>query len=297
VSGTGEHILMVWQETPPAQWPDGYTGACVKATDGKALNSRTGFSLAANYAHWRDLYGDRRIGVWSVAYPQDGVTLGADIAHVAPHTPYVVLDVEDFSGVRWNVKALRAVVAGVRSHLPRAKVGYSTYPTRAQAQAHGVNQHLLDSLCDFAAPQVYYPYQRDRIHVIDNDHRHASWIVAPADDEHWDGSAKASLARTGRVFYWRCGVQGWRDWARKVAGELPAPHPPGPAADPLRPDAPPKTYPGRFVAYDGHGWWLTDMVDRVPVTEEMARSLHGHGVPVERWDMVARLPAETDTAD
>lgn len=282
----GPHIVMVWQDAPPASLPAGYTGACVKVCDGMSTQDSGGFSWAGNYATWRERFGDGKVGAWAVAYPQDGARFGDMIAAHAPHTQYVVLDIEDFGGVRWNDAAITAVVDSVKRAVPHAWVGYSSYPTRSQCTQHGINQALLEDLCHFSVPQVYYPYQRDAIAEIDRDNTRAVWAVSPADDPHWDASAKASLARSGQVMYWRQGVAGWERWAKTVTGELPQPAPQPPASDPMRPSVNQIGFPPRFVAWDGKGWWYTDLIFRRELSEDQARGLANGRVPVVLWPHV-----------
>lgn len=291
-----QHIAMVWEEAPPKQWPDHYTGVCVKVCDGRAYQSAQRFSWSDNYAAWVERFGQERVGAWAVAYPQDGQALGEVIAKVAPHTGYVVLDVEDFGGIRWSPQSITAICEGVKHHYPHAPVGYSTYPTRAQAAEHHIDQATLDRLCDFSAPQVYFPYQRDAIATIDRDNRHASWIVAPGDDPHWDASVKASLVRSGRVFYWRAGLSGWEGWPAKTAAAIPVTPEPAPAPDPLRPTHEPLKLPPLFVAWDGKGWWLTDLFRRRALTEAQVQTLVKGGVVVVRWGAVTDIAVEVGPA-
>lgn len=292
MSADGSVISMVWEEPPPGSWPDGYDSVCVKACDGLQAGGGQHFGWADNAAEWMRKYPDRGIGVWAVAYPGDGGRLGELLAARVPHAKYVVLDIEDWPGITWRDADIQAIVEGVRAHLPGLLVAYSTYPTAGQCHDHGIDQPLLERLCDFAMPQVYYPYQRLDIDQVSRDHRHPHVIAAPVDDPQWEDTARWSLTHSAGVFLWRAGLTGWRGWPAQLHPAPVPPAPPSPVADPLRPSVHNGPWPGRFVAWDGETWWLTDMVWRRACTETMAAGLRAGGVPVVLWRHCAEETAE-----
>ena len=276
-------ILWVWEDTVPTDWPAGYDTVMVKAFDGKATRNSAGFSWEDNFLAWSQWFGMEKVAAWGVAYKQDGDLLGADMALPLARAPWVVLDIEDWGGQAWTDAELTAVVHGFTSRLPGKGVGYSSYPTRAQCAAHGINQALLDELCDFSMPQVYYDYQAAQLATVWADHRHPHVTVSPANYGHWDTLALDVERKTGVVAFWRMGVAGWEQWGQDVPAGLPPAPPPGPAHDPLRPTGGGAWPQGRFVAWDGKYWALTDGIWFRPLTEGMAQGLAWDGVAVHLW--------------
>lgn len=279
--------VFVWQDTPWDVWPDGYDTVCVKLSDGKSSANVTGFSWLDNTQRWMRTFPGKSIGVWQVAYPDDGDALANIVLADARHADYVILDIEDWPGVRWTDESIHAIIAGFRRLLPDMKVGYTTYPTRGQCEQHGIDQYLLDALLDFSVPQVYYPYQAELIRQVAVDNRHVQMCLAPGDNLAWQDSVKPAAEAGTTVWFWRMGISGWQTWGRK-AHAMVTPGPGGPdTADVLRPARGPSTWPGRFVAWDGQRWWLTDMLWRRELSQEQAQGLVDGGVPVAAWWHVA----------
>lgn len=276
-------ILWVWEDSRPAAWPQGYDSALVKAFDGRSTQSRQGFGWMANYRRWRDNTPGRPIGVWGAAYPDDGASLGLELATELSAAPYIVLDVEDWNGAHWTDQQIRDLIAGFRAHLPHVPLGYSSYPTRAQCSAHGINQQLLDELTDFAFPQVYFDYQANELGTVWSDHKHPVVTVSPADYAHWHDLAGRADTAAQAVAFWRMGVPGWESWGTSVEDVKPPVKPPVPAVDPLRPTQGEVWPQGRFVAWDGRYWSLTDGLWWRDLTQNMAEGLVKDGVPVRLW--------------
>lgn len=275
--------LWVWQEVPGHEFPAGYDGVIVKVADGMSTSNNAGFSWADNLRHWRELGGSRAIHAWAFPYIDDGQRFGHNIAPFMTGVSSLILDVEDPNGMRWTSAALTAVVDGCRAAMPTVSLGYSSYPTRAQCEAHSVDQQLLDRLCDFAMPQVYFPYQTDEWETVKRDHRKPIAVVSPNDSPAWVAVADDSLTRFGAASLWREGVTGWDGWPAHMEADPVAGGAGGAAVDVLRPEKDPASFPARFVAWDGALWWVTDAIVRRPASEEMVRGLLGFGVPVVRW--------------
>lgn len=276
-------ILWVWEDTIPVDWPTGYEQVMVKAFDGKALQSAAGFNWATNYASWRDRFGQHRVIPWGVAYQQDGADLGPAISGTVHGASLVVVDIEDWNSQGWSDAAIHDTVRGIRTSLPGMKVGYSTFPTRKQCLDHGINQLILDQLTDVSFPQAYFPYQLAQLGQVRADHKDPVITVSPADDGGWVSAANAGEQWFGQCAFWRMGVDGWKDWGAQVTNWGPPPPGPAPSADPLRPAAGGAWPQGRFVAWDGKYWSLTDGIWYRPLTEGMAQGLAWDGVPVHLW--------------
>jgi hypothetical protein len=287
VSAPHGRTLFVWQERPYDAWSEGWDAVCVKACDGKAAFAAGVFDWAGNAQAWKAQAGGHQVGVFAYCYPDDGDAIGAVLAEKCPWADYVVLDVEDASGGTWTAANTKAIVDGVRSHLPGIPVGHCTYPTAAQADQHGVQIGVLNQACDFSVPQVYYAYQRGELAQVWQDNVNPMAAVAPEDDSGWLSVATESIHRSSAVFVWRAGMADTRTWAPQIPQPAP-PVPPAVTADPLEPTewgGVPVAVP--FVAWDGSGWWMTDMLHRTSLTRDQAWGASNAGFTVRSWPQCA----------
>ena len=280
-------ILWVWENTPPAQWPTGYEQVLVKAFDGQDTGFGGPFHWAGNFGAWRDKFGAHRVYPWGVAYSRDGHGLGPAIRPAVEGAPLVVLDMEDFNGDSWPADAARSVIEGVRQALPGTQVGYSTYPTRAQCTAHNIDQAAIDALCDVAFPQVYFGTQAAELAQVRADHKHPVVTVSPADYGQWAELAADGEKWDGACAFWRMGVTGWEGWGSAVADSGAVQPNPVPAVDPLRPVSWQGFPAERFIAWDGHRWWVTNCIHSRPATQADAEGLHALGLQVRWWPSCA----------
>lgn len=279
--------LWVWEDTPPATWPHGYDSVTVKAFDGRSTSGGPGAGWVGNFRAWQERFGSTRVHAWGVAYQDDGEALGGDIAAAVHGAPSLTLDIEDWNGRGWTNAELSAVVHGMRAQLNAVPLGYSSYATRAQCVSHGIDQAALDGMCDFAMPQVYFPYQGDEIGRVLADHRKPMVTVSPGDDPAWLHVAGTAAVHTGGVAFWRMGAGGWEEWGMQLdasTGLGPAPVPP---ADPMRPATWAAFPPAAFIAWDGVRWWVTDVIHRRPATQADAEGLHKLGLAVRWWPSCA----------
>lgn len=283
MSGPQGRTLFVWETPWPGAWPDGYDAVCVKAADGRQANHPGGFGWADNANAWHNAAGGHQVGVWVYCYPGDGADIGSVLKSYAPWADYVVLDVEDASNSAWTWGDVDAIVDGVHTTLPGVPIGYCTYPTADQARSQGVPFDQLKVRCDFAVPQVYYPYQGAQLDQVFADNGRTYVAVEPDDDPAWSAVATESIHRSGAVFVWHAGTPA----GLAAGGQLPQPSPqpvPVPVGDPLRPtawlDAPWSPW---SVVWDGTDWWVTDMIWRRPASEDMVLGLVASGAVVRWW--------------
>lgn len=279
--------LWVWEETAPDTFPAGYDMAVVKVADGNSLHSGGGFSWADNFRAWQRRFG-ARVAAWAVAYQGDGDVFGRQTAAAAAGAAFLVLDVEDWNGKGWTDAQISAAVGAVRAHWGGASLGYSSYATAHQCEAHGINQPLLESLCDLAFPQVYFPYQVGELGSVWADHRHCHPILSPADDRAWLPAAKEVVAHGVTPGFWRMGVSGWEEWGMTLGSTAASGGHPTAGGDPMKPAAWQSFPAGQFVAWDGKGWWVTDCISSRPATEEQARGMHTLGYAVRWWPNVGK---------
>lgn len=275
--------LFVWQEQPYDAWSEGWDAVCVKVADGNAPSAAGVFDWAGNANAWKNAAGGHQVGVWVYCYPDDGASVGQVVKEHAPWADYVVLDIEDASGGTWTTDNTDAIVNGVRAALPGMPVGFCTYPTRQQATDHGVAFDALVGTCDFSVPQVYYPYQRAELAQVYADNNTTFPAVSPDDDAGWLTVATDSVHHASAVFVWRAGMADTRTWGEQIPQPAP-PAPPPAADDPLRPAGfGPVPFTVPYVAWDGTGWWMTDAIHRVTLSQSEAAGALGAGLVVRHW--------------
>lgn len=216
MSALPARLAWVWHHTPPAAWPAGLDGVLVRAANGAGVTG-SGVDYARLYAAWSHRFGTRVLPWTWVGPPvsSDG-TACAEAAHrAAPGAPLYVADIEQ----TLDPSQVRAFCARLRQLEPGAVLGFSSYPTRAQATAHGVPWDACAEAFDMGLPQVYFPEQRGRLDQVVSDHRGRPVHVAvsPADDAGWAGAAARGLAELAGASVWRYGLAGFGGWCRTLA--------------------------------------------------------------------------------
>jgi hypothetical protein len=221
--------LWIW-DTPPAPHAlDGARGAFVRAANGGSTVGG-GFDFAHNYAQWVSSYGVSRCIAWTYVYgDSDGGgahTDGTHAAHVladaAPHAPAYIADIEG------NVTPAnaQAFVATLRALRPGVPIGFSSYPTKNQAESFHVPWQTVFDACDFSAPQVYEPYQQALLDQVYADHagtvghpgKAVHVAVAPPDAPGWVATGVVAMTRSGGASIWRGPVQpGWTNGVATIA--------------------------------------------------------------------------------
>jgi len=221
--------LWIWNTPPAPQALNGLRGAFVRAANGGSTVGG-GFDFAHNYALWVNSYGTARCVPWTYVYgDSDGGgnhTDGAQAADVlvqsAPHAPAYIADIEG------NVTPANAgsFVTTLRALRPGVPIGFSSYPTRHQAESFHIPWQTLFDACDFAAPQVYQPYQQALLDQVYSDqagtHGHPGKAVhvavAPSDSGGWVATGVAGMRRSGGASIWRGPVQpGWANGIGTIA--------------------------------------------------------------------------------
>lgn len=205
-------LVWVWRD-PPAPLPDGVT-ALVRAANGASCRA-AGFDYAANYAAWKRAHPGRVLPwTWlGPPAPGGGSAAAAALLRAAPGEPLYVADVEE----ALPPAEAHAFAAAIR-HANGALIGFSSYPTRAQAVGVGsVPWDALVAACDIGLPQVYYASQRAKLAQVAADHKDLTVhvAVAPDDDPNWMQTAAWGLARGG-VSVWRAGLPGVTAWLAKL---------------------------------------------------------------------------------
>jgi hypothetical protein len=206
-------ICWVWRDRSAAL-PPGIDAAAVKAADGHDIYGASGYDYSAD---WRAWAGQPRIPWTWLGPPEsaDGVVCADVLYAVTGPRPAYIVDVEQGP---IPAGAVAAFADRLRTRSPGCQVWFTSYPSAAQAVAHGVPWAECVTACDGGMPQVYWPSQRGRLDEILADHhgRPVHIAVSPGDDPGWLDSAAAGLQHAG-VSIWRLGLAGAAGWAADLA--------------------------------------------------------------------------------
>lgn len=239
-TGIRSTIGWVWTDAPAAKDDPGVDFWLIKAANGNDHRNPSGFDFAANYTAWADRVGAARCGAWTWLYATtDGFTAAHELHDAAPAAPCYVIDVEgdDPSGQPVAAHVVHDFVTTLRALAPHTPIGFTSYPTRAQAIAHGAPWDELVAACDFGMPQVYYETQGAQWETIRADHQ-GKPVLATFSPGDWPGCW--DLARHAQSIYGGVGLWRYPDtasWSDQIAGLTSATPPPP------QPPTPPTTHP------------------------------------------------------
>ncbi|HEX6673538.1 MAG TPA: hypothetical protein VF486_00715 [Actinomycetes bacterium] len=180
------------------------------ATDGD------GVDFAANYRAWKELLGGRVLP-WTWLGPPastDGLAAAEVVVEAAPGEPLYVVRIEQ--GLP-DLEA-EAFAQRLRQLVPGALLGFSSYPTRAQAASFGVPWDACVAMFDLGLPQVFFASQRAELERVVADHRDRPLqvVVSPGDDAGWLATARVGLERYLGASIWRHGLDQFAEWARAL---------------------------------------------------------------------------------
>jgi hypothetical protein len=161
----------------------------------------------------------------------------ADTLHaVAPGGRLYVVEV----GADTPPGQVAAFAARLRQWEPIAALGFSTWPTRAEAETAGVPWDACVDAFDFGLPQVYTARQRELLlHadspvVADMLGKPIHVAVFPDADPRWTDSARLAVQEHAGVSAWAVDQSSFTSWRRQLGalgeGRLGLPAPP---AEPL----------------------------------------------------------------
>ncbi len=239
-TGIRSTIAWVFQDTPGKLSPD-VDFWLIKAANGGGHTNPEGFDYRANYAEWAKVAGEDRCAAWTWLYSTtDGAQAAIELHDSAPNARCYVIDVEgdDPSGLPVPEHVVRDFVATIKHLAPHAPVGFTSYPYKASATAHGVPWDQLVLSCDFGMPQVYFQTQGAHWETIRADHQGMPLIPAfsPGD---WSGCwdlAGHAVSLYGGASFWRYpSTDGWGEQIRALktpAGGGSTPPPPSPPSTP-----------------------------------------------------------------
>jgi hypothetical protein len=194
----------VWQERP--ETVRFCRGLIVRAANGTTTLNPQGFDFHENYARWRAAFSGPLIA-WTYLYEHNDPVLAARALAQSEALAYII-DWEDAAGPAPSGRNFQQCVDALRKMRPNVPVGFSSYPTRQQAEAHGVDWDAGLAVVDFVSPQMYYGYQiadYDQV-IADAKGRYVQLDLEPAASDQWASAAQTHLRRGSGVAFWRLGT-------------------------------------------------------------------------------------------
>jgi hypothetical protein len=245
----------VWHGEPKSIF--GLDAVFVRCASGTSGIARSGFSYADNFRAWLRARGPAVIP-WSWFGPPhstDGVASADALAAIAPGQRVYVVEV----GPETPPAQVAAFAARLRQREPIAALGFSTWPTRAEAEQAAVPWDACVDAFDFGLPQVCTPAQRqlllrdDSPVVEDMAGKPIHVAVFPDADPLWVDSARLGVAEHAGASAFSVDQSSFSAWRRQLGAlgegrqELPptAPPPPEPPPEP-RPQVPETLTPVHF---------------------------------------------------
>jgi hypothetical protein len=240
----------VWHTGPRSVFGlDGLFVRCCNGTDDSAAD---GFGYADNYRAWTAVRGPAVIP-WAWFGPpasSDGTACAEALHAIAPGQQLYVVEV----GGGTPPTQVAAFAGRLRDLAPAADLGFSTLPTRTEAEAAGVPWDACVDAFDLGLPQVFTPEQRGSLlrsgppAVADMRGKPIHVAVFPDADPGWADSARAGLAGHAGASAWaldQSSFPGWRRQLGAIAEELRQPA--RPARELVAAPAPEELHPLELV--------------------------------------------------
>jgi len=233
----------VWHGEPRSIF--GLDAVFVRCASGTTGTAPSGFSYADNFRAWLRARGPGVIP-WSWFGPPhspDGPASADALAAIAPGQRVYVVEV----GPETPPAQVAAFAARLRQREPIAALGFSTWPTRAEAERAAVPWDACVEAFDFGLPQVCTPAQRQQLLrdespvVQDMGGKPIHVAVFPDADPLWVDSARLGVADHAGASAFSVDQSSFSAWRRQLGAlgegrpELPppaAPSGPPPAAQP-----------------------------------------------------------------
>ena len=186
----------VWHGGPRSIF--GLEAVFVRCASGTSGYAPSGFSYADNFQAWQRARGPAVVP-WSWFGPPhgaDGMASADALVAIAPGQRVYVVEV----GPETPPAQVTAFAARLRQREPIAALGFSTWPTRAEAEMAAVPWDACVDAFDFGLPQVCTPAQRallvseDSPVVEDMAGKPIHVAVFPDADPNWVESARLGVA-------------------------------------------------------------------------------------------------------
>ncbi|HET9008011.1 MAG TPA: hypothetical protein VFQ04_14975, partial [Actinomycetes bacterium] len=231
----------VWHGEPRSIF--GLEAVFVRCASGTSGTAGSGFSYADNFHAWLQARGPTVVP-WSWFGPPhsaDGEASADALAAIAPGQQVYVVEV----GPETPPAQVGAFAARMRLREPIAAIGFSSWPTRAEAEQAAVPWDACVEAFDFGLPQVCTPAQRkllvreDSPVVADMAGKPIHVVVFPDADPGWLESARVGVDEHAGASAFSVEQSSFGDWRRQLGAlgegrpELPPPAPtPPPAPEP-----------------------------------------------------------------
>jgi hypothetical protein len=229
----------VWHGEPRSIF--GLDAVFVRCASGTSGTAGSGFSYAGNFRAWSRARGPSVIP-WSWFGPPhgaDGVACADALATIAPGQRVYVVEI----GRHTPPEQVAAFAARLRQREPIAALGFSTWPTRAEAEQAAVPWDACVDAFDFGLPQVCTPAQRELLVredspvVEDMAGKPIHVATFPDADPGWVDSARLGVAEHAGASAFSIEQSSFGTWRRQLGalgeGRQELPPPAGPL--PVRP--------------------------------------------------------------
>jgi hypothetical protein len=239
--------VWVWHGEPRSIF--GLDAVFVRCASGTSGTAPSGFSYADNFRAWLRARGPSVIP-WSWLGPPhgtDGPASADALAAIAPSQRVYIVEV----GSETPPAQVAAFAARLRQREPIAALGFSTWPTRAEAEQAAVPWDACVEAFDFGLPQVCTPTQRrlllrDESPVVEDMAGKPIHVATfPDADPSWVDSARLGVAEHAGASAFSVDQSSFSAWRRQLGAlgegrkELPPPAPAlEPPAPPLEPPPP-----------------------------------------------------------
>ncbi|HEY2958550.1 MAG TPA: hypothetical protein VGM21_10140 [Actinomycetota bacterium] len=220
LAGVPTRAAWAWQAGPRPVGP--LDGVFVRCANGASGAGAGGFDLARNWREWK-ASGHARAVPWTWFGPpaSSNGSACADVLHqIAPGEPVYIVEIESDP----PPEQVLALVRRMRKLEPGARLGFSSYPTRAEAERRGgVPWQTCVAAFDFGLPQVYTARQRAALHgadspvVADMQGKPIHVAVFPDADAGWTQSALTGIARHLGASAWAIDQASFDAWCGQLA--------------------------------------------------------------------------------
>jgi len=210
----------VWH-TGPRPVP-GLDAVFVRCATGASGSGSGNFDFARNWRRWKD-DGRTRAVPWTWFGPpaSSNGSACADVLHqIAPGEPVYIVDIQHGPPADQVVTFARRM----RKLEPSAKLGFSSYPTKVEAEGRGgVPWDACVEAFDFGLPQVYNARQRaallkrDSPVVADMGGKPIHVAVFPDADAEWPESAQLGLLHHLGTSGWSLDQSSFERWCPQLA--------------------------------------------------------------------------------
>jgi hypothetical protein len=198
----------------------GLDAVFVRCASGTSRGSDA-FDYAANFKRWASARSPSVIP-WTWLGPPaslDGLGAADLLCDIAPGRPLYVAELQfEIPG-----EEVVAFARRVRQREPDALLGFTSVPTRAEAEAAGVPWEACVEEFDVGLPQVYTPMQRELLLeqpspvVTDMGGKPIHVATFPDSDGGWMETARAGLSRHAGASAWSVDQSSFPTWRRQLS--------------------------------------------------------------------------------